>query len=67
LGVFELVSEEQFLVKHGGSEFDVLTVHAKDSADEFDLYFNVDIPMRWLANHLSPGLKKKRPAADGSS
>ncbi len=61
LGVFDLVRTQQYLVEHEGSEYDVLTVRAKEAGNEFELYFNVDIPKRWLRRHLTGGQKEGEP------
>jgi hypothetical protein len=55
LAVFGLVRVEQSLVEHGGSEFDVLTVRSRKSGNEFQLFFNIDIPKKWLNQHLFKG------------
>jgi hypothetical protein len=43
---------EQSLIEHDGSEFDVFTVRSRKSGNEFQLFFNIDIPKRWLNQHL---------------
>ena len=55
LAVMGLRMENQMLVENDGSEFDVLSVKAENSDQVFDLYFNVDIPLKWLNKHLSGG------------
>ena len=52
LVVFGLDRVEQRLVTYNGNEFDVLTVRSRESGDEFQLFFNVDIPWKWLVQHL---------------
>jgi Domain of unknown function (DUF4919) len=47
----------QSLVENGGSEFDQLKVKSAKTGDDFDLYFNVDLPKRWLAAKFAPAKK----------
>jgi hypothetical protein len=44
----------QALVENNGSEFDELHVKNAKTGDAFDLYFNVDLPKRWLAKQFAP-------------
>lgn len=46
---------KQILVEKDGSEFDVLTVKDAETDKEFELYFNVDIPKKWLDRQFSLG------------
>jgi Domain of unknown function (DUF4919) len=39
----------QSLVGHDGSEFDVMLVQDPESGKQFQLYFNIDLPKKWLA------------------
>ncbi len=48
LQVLRIEQGKQALVEHDGGNFDVLTVKDPDSGKEFDLYFNVDLPVKWL-------------------
>ena len=57
LGVLGMEVTNQSLVGHGGSEFDKMQVKDRKSGDELTLYFNVDLPMRWLNRQFSE--KKK--------
>ena len=52
LAVSKLGCTKQLLIENNGSEFDILTVKGKNSEEEFDLYFNIDIPKGWLNRHL---------------
>ena len=38
----------QALVEHDSSQFDVLSVKDPEAGKEFQLYFNIDLPMKWL-------------------
>lgn len=50
----------QRLQRRGDSEFDVMTVQGRDpGAQSFELYFNVDLPKRWLARQLGGKDKSK--------
>ena len=48
VSIFKLEMVKQRLVRHNGSEFDVLTVRSRESGKEFQLFFNVDLPKGWL-------------------
>ena len=48
LRVLGLRVTHQSLVEHGGSEFDLMQVKRPDSPDEITLYFNIDLPKKWL-------------------
>jgi len=48
---FGLDRGEQGLFEYNGSYFDVFTVQSGESGDESKLFFNVDIPFRWLLQH----------------
>ncbi len=49
--VFKLEILKQRLDSHNGSEFDIFTVRSRESGNESQLFFNVDIPMGWLNQH----------------
>ncbi len=53
LAVFKLRRVQQSLVENGGRQYDVLNVQSKETGEEFELFFNVDIPMKWLHARLS--------------
>jgi len=38
----------QSLVEHEGSQFDILSAKDPESGKELQLYFNIDLPMKWL-------------------
>ena len=48
LRILRLESTNQSLVEHDGSEFDVMKVKDTESGREGVLYFNVDLPKKWL-------------------
>lgn len=59
---------KQELVKHNGEMYDLIYVKNKDGEDEITIYFNVDIPQKWLyanqtgstvKNELYPGISEK--------
>jgi hypothetical protein len=58
LMVLRLEPGSQKLVEHNGSEFDVLTVKDTRSGDGAELYFNIDLPKKWLNRQLA---KKDSP------
>ncbi|MSU47010.1 MAG: DUF4919 domain-containing protein [Lacunisphaera sp.] len=53
LRVLQLEVTNQSLVEHNGSEFDVMKVKDTESGAEGVLYFNVDLPKKWLNKKLS--------------
>jgi hypothetical protein len=65
LSVFKLECTKQIVVENSGSEYDILTVKGKDSDGEFELYFNVDIPKKWLARHLF-GKEEQNPPTESA-
>ncbi len=48
LRILRLQPGEQFLEEHNGSQFDVLKATAPGSDQPVELYFNIDLPKRWL-------------------
>ncbi len=67
LQVLGVRKADQSLVEHGGSSFDLFTVNDPESGKEFTLYFNVDLPLRWLdASLAKPGEKPAPPPAPAS-
>lgn len=46
--IFNLSIISQRLEKHNGSNYDILTVCEDKSGKNFDLYFNIDLPVAWL-------------------
>ena len=48
VSLFRLEMVKQRLVRHNQSEFDVLTVRPRGSGNDFQMFFNVDIPKGWL-------------------
>jgi hypothetical protein len=57
LRVVGLQVTNQSLIAHEGSEFDEMHVKDPKSGNELTLYFNVDLPMKWLNRQFSD--KKK--------
>ena len=57
LRILRLESTNQSLVEHDGSEFDVMQVKDTESGREGVLYFNVDLPKKWLNKQLAPPAK----------
>lgn len=53
LRILGLTNLEQSLEEHQGSSFDVLTVESKKSGKKFKLYFNIDIPQKWMVESFS--------------
>jgi len=58
LRVLELEVTNQSLESHDGSQFDVMSVTAAKSGQEYVLYFNVDLPKKWLDRQLAGPAKK---------
>ncbi len=50
--ILRLPAGSQALVEHEGSEFDVVTIKNPQSGQELVLYFNVDLPKKWLNRQL---------------
>ena len=48
LRVMRIERVTQSLVEHDGSQFDVLSAKDPESGRDFQLYFNIDLPMKWL-------------------
>jgi hypothetical protein len=48
LRIMQIERVTQSLVEHDGSQFDILSVKDPDAGREFQLYFNIDLPMQWL-------------------
>ena len=46
--ILRLPAGAQALVEHEGSEFDVVTIKNPQTGQELVLYFNVDLPKKWL-------------------
>ncbi len=46
--ILRLPAGSQALVEHEGSEFDVVTIKNPQTGQELVLYFNVDLPKKWL-------------------
>jgi tetratricopeptide (TPR) repeat protein len=57
LEVFGLERIAQRLEEVNGSNFDILTVRDSQTGKTFDLYFNVDIPLEWLAKKIEADKK----------
>jgi hypothetical protein len=57
LGVLQLEVINQSLESHDGSQFDVMRVKSGKSDQEFVLYFNVDLPKKWLDRQLAAPAK----------
>lgn len=57
LRIIGLQTTSQTLVEHEGSSFDAMHVKDPKSGNELTLYFNVDLPMKWLNRQFSE--KKK--------
>lgn len=53
LNIKGLQMTKQSLVKHEESEFDILVAKNLKSGEESELYFNIDIPKKWLAKSLN--------------
>ena len=52
LNLFRLRPTKQMLVEHEASEYDVVNVATDDDGTERSIYFNVDIPKKWLYEKL---------------
>jgi hypothetical protein len=48
LAILHLEMVRQQLVEHNGSEFDLLEVKDARSGNEEEIYFNIDLPKKWL-------------------
>ena len=57
LRVLQLEVINQSLESHDGSQFDVMRVKSGKSDQEFVLYFNVDLPKKWLDRQLAAPAK----------
>ena len=57
LRVMRLEVTHQSLVAHEGSEFDVMKVKDAKTGWEGTLYFNVDLPKKWLNKQFAPPTK----------
>lgn len=57
LRILQLEVTNQSLVSHEGSEFDVMKVKDTKSGAEGVVYFNVDLPKKWLNRQLAPAAK----------
>lgn len=51
LNVMGLRPASQRLIRHDGHGFDLLTVVNPENQQHVNIYFNIDIPMRWLERH----------------
>ena len=58
LRVLQLEVINQSLESHDGSQFDVMRVKSGKSDQEFVLYFNVDLPKKWLDRQLNTPAEK---------
>lgn len=58
LRVLQLEVTNQSLESHDGSQFDVMSVKSAKSGQEYVLYFNVDLPKKWLERQLAVPVKK---------
>lgn len=58
LRVLQLEVTNQSLESHDGSQFDVMSVKSAKSGQEHVLYFNVDLPKKWLERQLAVPAKK---------
>jgi hypothetical protein len=56
--VMDLIPVGQSLVHKDGSSFDVMKVKRRNAAGEFELYFNIDLPTKWLSADLAAPPKK---------
>jgi len=52
----------QSLSKCGDRACDVLEVRARDGGQQFNLYFDVSLPMDWMTKQFSQGEKETKPA-----
>ena len=52
LRMLGLAPAGQRLVEHEGHSFDILTARHPESGQTVELYFNIDLPRRWLGDHL---------------
>lgn len=55
LGIFDLQPGMQKLVVHKGSEYDVIDVPVDAEGTKKSIYFNIDIPRKWLIENLRKG------------
>ena len=58
LWMLQLEVINQSLESHDGSQFDVMRVKSGKSDQEFVLYFNVDLPKKWLDRQLNTPAEK---------
>lgn len=56
--VLRLKVVRQTLQYHEGHAYDVMTVKGAETDPEFPLYFNIDLPNRWLRNQFAGPEKK---------
>lgn len=61
LRVMQIERVTQSLVEHDGSQFDILSIKDPDSGKESQLYFNIDLPMKWLHAKFSQVGEPKPP------
>ena len=47
---------QQRLVKHDGHDYDILTIKDNKTGEESEIYFNIDIPIKWLDNNIDSDL-----------
>lgn len=57
LRILQLEVTNQSLAAHEGSEFDVMKVKDTKTGAEGVVYFNVDLPKKWLNKQLAPAAK----------
>ena len=68
LRVMQIERVNQALVEHDGSQFDVLSAKDPKTGKDFQLYFNIDLPMQWLnAKFAKIGGPKPGPEPAGTA
>jgi len=52
LGSLSLKLVKQKLIKKNGSSYDKMTVKSKKTGKTFDVYFNVNTPLKWMTEKM---------------
>lgn len=53
LRIMRLASLGQSMRHHDSGSFDVMKVKSPDSAESFEIYFNINLPIGWMNRQLS--------------
>ncbi|MCD4786377.1 MAG: DUF4919 domain-containing protein [Candidatus Eremiobacteraeota bacterium] len=58
LGSLSLSVLKQKLIRKNGNDYDKMSVRSKKTGKTFDVYFNVNIPLNWMAERIKQQKKK---------